>query len=101
MAKANEEWRHDPDRRHAATDLYLSWAQAVEEAEKHLAAAEAAFEGLPLPDREPSAVLTRRVLHGIRRVLRDDVPHAPHGAPSAIHVGNMAAFGIGYEEGGG
>lgn len=98
MVKANEEWRHDPDRRRAAIDLYLRWARAVEEAEKHLSAAAEAFQGVPIFGQEPGAVLTRRVLADIQQALRDAAV-APHGAPSATHVGNMAAFGVGFEQG--
>ena len=96
MTRANEEWRNDPARRQAAADLHAEWMAALDEAEPHLEAAAAAFRGLRIPDAENSGRQVDWVRAYIGQALRTSQA-TPREASETL-IGNMAAFGIGYDE---
>jgi hypothetical protein len=93
---ADEEWRRNPDRRQAAYDLHTRWVAAADAAETHLVAALDGFQYLPLPGDAGMPALLRTLRVALLRALvaAEQVPRTP---ASEILVGDMAAYGIGYE----
>jgi hypothetical protein len=108
MTTAKESWRNDPERRSAAFAWYEVNYRALEEAVKHLGEAYAAYGRVPYEGEYDARTCVEtmfarsrheatRALMRAREDLRVLTPPELLDAEAPPLVGNLAAFGVGWD----
>lgn len=97
MRRANDEWRHDPERREAARARLTEISDAFEAAHAHLKQAMAAFDKVGVLDATTGSyeAIPARCQRSLRMALIrfDSDAKMVAEEPTDTYLGNAAAFG--------